>query len=83
MVSISVSAYRGLLITFPSPVMTRRMGRPAMNLEETKVRLTAGAKARIITLVGDNQMATFIRHAVDEAIRRAESEKQKANGRSD
>ncbi|BAU93332.1 hypothetical protein MPPM_4727 [Methylorubrum populi] len=48
------------------------MGRPAMNLEETKVRLNAGAKERIIALVGEQRMATFIRTAVEEKLQREE-----------
>lgn len=55
-----------------SPFKARRMGRPAMDLEETKVRLTAGAKERIAALVGSYGMAGFIRRAVDDAIKQAE-----------
>lgn len=60
-----------------SPIKARRMGRPAMDLEETKVRLTAGAKERIAALVGTYGMAGFIRRAVDAAIEAAEVEKRK------
>lgn len=70
--SISVPAYEAILTNIPSPVMGRRMGRPAMNLEETKVRLNAGAKERIIALVGEQRMATFIRTAVEEKLQREE-----------
>lgn len=48
------------------------MGRPALNVEETKVRLTAGAKQRIIALVGKNRMAEFIRAAILEKLERDE-----------
>lgn len=57
----------------PSPVIGRRMGRPSMNLEETKVRLIAGAKDRIIALVGAQRMAAFIRDAVEEKLQREEA----------
>lgn len=57
---------------FSSPFNGRRMGRPPMDLEETKVRLTAGAKERIAALVGTYGMAKFIRQAVDDAIKEAE-----------
>ncbi|MEN3234751.1 hypothetical protein PUR29_14210 [Methylobacterium ajmalii] len=59
----------------PSPVTTRRMGRPPLNVEETKVRLLAGSKQRIIALVGEQRMATFIREAVEEKLRRDEKRK--------
>lgn len=62
-------------MSFSSPVMSRRMGRPALNLEETKVRLSAGAKARIIALVGENRMAAYIRDAVEEKLQRDEKRK--------
>lgn len=52
-------------------------GRPSLNVEETKVRLTAGAKERIAALVGTYGMAGFIRRAVDAAIDAAEAEKRK------
>ena len=62
-------------MNFSSPVMTRRMGRPPLNVEETKVRLNAGSKQRIATLVGENRMAAFIREAVEEKLRREEKRK--------
>ncbi|MBO1081677.1 hypothetical protein IAI61_21825 [Roseomonas sp. 573] len=49
------------------------MGRPPMNLEETKVRLNGDHKRRIVALVGENQMAAFIREAVEEALQRREA----------
>lgn len=55
-----------------SPVTSRRMGRPALNVEETKVRLNAGAKKRIAALVGENRMSAFIREAVEEKLAREE-----------
>lgn len=59
----------------PSPVTTRRMGRPPLNVEETKVRLNAGSKQRIAALVGENRMAAFIREAVEEKLSREEKRK--------
>ena len=46
------------------------MGRPPMNVKETKVRLTNEQRQRIIALVGDQRMAAFIREAVDEKLER-------------
>jgi hypothetical protein len=77
MVSISVPAYFGVLMHFPSPVMRRRMGRPALNLEETKVRLNAGMKDRVIALVGEQRMASYIREAVEERLRRDEEARER------
>lgn len=57
---------------FQPPVTRRRMGRPAMNLEETNVRLNAGSKKRIASLVGENRMSAFIREAVEEKLKREE-----------
>lgn len=51
------------------------MGRPSLNVEETKVRLTAGVKDRIIALVGKQRMASFIRDAVEAALSKAEKRK--------
>jgi hypothetical protein len=48
------------------------MGRPPLNVEETKVRLSAGSKQRIAALVGENRMAAFIREAVEEKLTREE-----------
>jgi hypothetical protein len=50
----------------------RRMGRPPLNVKETKVRLTDEQRERIEALVGPNRMAVFIREAVDEKLARAE-----------
>lgn len=64
------------LTTFPGTDTARRMGRPPMDLEETKVRLNAGTKQRIAALVGENRMAVFIREAVEaELIRREKAKK--------
>ena len=50
------------------------MGRPSLNVKETKVRLTADQRDRIEVLVGANRMAIFIREAVDNELERRESE---------
>lgn len=57
---------------FPSPDMPPRMGRPSLNVKETKVRLSEEARRRIAALVGENRMAAFIRDAVEEKLRRDE-----------
>lgn len=66
--SISVPAYGATLTNFPSPVMRRSMGRPALNLEETKVRLNAGQKERIIALVGEQRMSAYIRETLEKRL---------------
>ena len=50
-----------------------RMGRPPLNVKETKVRLTEEQRQRIETLVGPNRMAVFIREAIDAELRRREA----------
>lgn len=50
------------------------VGRPALNLEETKVRLNAGQKDRIIALVGEQRMAAFIREAIEEKLAATEAQ---------
>lgn len=53
-------------------VIRSRMGRPAMNVKETKVRLTLETRERIEALVGPNRMAEFIREAVERELKRRE-----------
>lgn len=48
------------------------MGRPPLNVEETKLRLNAGSKQRIAALVGKQRMAAYIRDAVEEKLLRDE-----------
>jgi hypothetical protein len=48
------------------------MGRPPLNVRETKVRLTDEQRQRIEALVGPNRMAVFIREAVDAELERRE-----------
>lgn len=48
------------------------MGRPPMNVKETKVRLTLETRERIEALVGPNRMAEFIREAVERELKRRE-----------
>jgi len=48
------------------------MGRPPLNVKETKVRLSEEARRRIEALVGANRMAGFIREAVDNELDRRE-----------
>lgn len=63
------------LTNFPGTVSTSRMGRPPLNVKETKVRLTDDQRARIEALVGPNRMAVFIREAVEHELERREKEK--------
>lgn len=48
------------------------MGRPPLNVKETKVRLTDEQRQRIEALVGPNRMAAFIREAVENELERRE-----------
>jgi len=48
------------------------MGRPPLNLKETKVRLPKATKERIKALVGNYGIATFIREAVENELARRE-----------
>jgi len=50
-----------------------RMGRPPLNVKETKVRLTDEQRARIEALVGTYGMSKFIREAVDRELERREN----------
>lgn len=63
---------KSALTNFPGTVTHQRMGRPPLNVKETKVRLTDEQRARIEALVGPNRMAAFIREAVENELRRRE-----------
>lgn len=52
-----------------------RMGRPPLNVKETKVRLTDEQRTRIEVIVGTYGMAKFIREAVERELERREAEK--------
>lgn len=56
------------------------MGRPALNVTPTVVRLTKKALDRIEALVGPNQRSAFIRQAVDEELKRRETALKKGKG---
>jgi len=49
------------------------MGRPPLNVKETKVRLADDQRRRIEALVGKNRMAEFIREAVERELARREA----------
>jgi predicted DNA-binding protein len=49
------------------------MGRPPLNVKETKVRLTDEQRQRIEALVGTYGMSKFIREAVDHELNRREN----------
>jgi len=61
------------LTTFQGTATSARMGRPPMNVKETKVRLTDEQRHRIEALVGPNRMAAFIREAVENELKRQEA----------
>lgn len=65
------------MTAYAIPDTARRMGRPALGMKATQVRLPANLRERIERLVGQNQMAKFIREAVENEIERRE----KASGR--
>jgi len=48
------------------------MGRPPLNVKETKVRLTEEQRDEIRELVGEQGMAAFIREAIDRELKRRE-----------
>jgi predicted DNA-binding protein len=48
------------------------MGRPPLGLKQTTVRLPVETVRRIETLMGRNQVAAFIREAVENELRRRE-----------
>jgi predicted DNA-binding protein len=58
------------------------MGRPPLNLVETKVRLRDDQPERIEALVGANRMATFIREAIDRELDRREKLELKLRSRA-
>jgi hypothetical protein len=49
------------------------MGRPPLNVKETKVRLTDEQRQRIEAIVGKNRMAAFIRDAIEHELERREA----------
>lgn len=49
------------------------MGRPPMNVKETKVRLADETRQRIEAIVGPNRVAAFIREAVKNELFKRES----------
>lgn len=53
-----------------------RMGRPPMNVKETKVRLTDEQRARIEKQIGTYGMAKFIREAIEEKLDRLEGKSE-------
>lgn len=55
-----------------NPANPSKMGRPPLNVKETKVRLSEDARRRIEALVGQNRMAEFIREAVEKELDRRE-----------
>ena len=48
------------------------MGRPALGLKQTTVRLPVETVRRIEALLGPHQLAAFIREAVENELRRRE-----------
>lgn len=69
---------RGRILTnIPGTDTASRMGRPPLNVKETKVRLTDEQRQRIEALVGPNRMAVFIREAIDNELERREAEASK------
>ena len=49
------------------------MGRPALDVSPTVIRLTAEQRARIEAIVGKRGLAGFIREAVDRELTRREA----------
>ncbi len=76
--SISGDGFVMPLTKFPGTDNARKMGRPPLNVKETKVRLTADQRQRIEALVGPNRMASFIREAIENELDRREKEEPPA-----
>ncbi len=55
-----------------SPDRHEPMGRPALGLKQTTVRLPVETVRRIEALLGPHQLAAFIREAVENELRRRE-----------
>ena len=55
-------------------IIGSRMGRPTLNVRETKVYLTDDLIDRVKALVGTYGMSKFIREAVERELERRESE---------
>lgn len=64
------------MTNYPIPDIGRRMGRPPLSKKSstkpTLVRLTDETRQRIEALVGENQMAAFIREAIEAELKRRE-----------
>lgn len=60
------------LTNIPGTDMPRRMGRKALGVKETKMRLPIGLPERIDALVGEQKRADFIRRTLIEAVEREE-----------
>lgn len=66
---------------FPISAKSPRMGRPALNVKPTLVRLTDETRKRIEAVAGPKRMAAFIREAIEEKLQREEQEKGRDDGR--
>jgi len=53
------------------------MGRPPLNLHETKIRISLETKKRITDLVGNYKISAFIREAIENELVRREEEIKK------
>lgn len=56
----------------PMAVSPKRMGRPALGIISTTIRLPKAVLERIDTLMGANRRAQFIREAVENELKRRE-----------
>jgi hypothetical protein len=65
------------LTEHPTSATIPRMGRPSLKVKATVVRLSVDVRKRIEALVGPNNMAKFIREAIDAELER----RQKAGQR--
>ena len=53
------------------------MGRPPLNVKDIKIRLSPDTRSRIEALVGNYQIAAFIREAIERELVRQETERKK------
>ncbi len=53
------------------------MGRPPLNVKDIKIRLSPETRSRIEALVGNYQIAAFIREAIERELVRRETQREK------
>jgi hypothetical protein len=73
--SITISFIGAALTTFSTSFTRKRMGRPALHMTPTVIRLLKSTAERIDAIVGKKRRAEFIRMAIEKEL--ASQEKQR------